>query len=190
MSPILKGVVASGISGRLSNNSFESIATVTVGSGGTATATFTSIPQTYKHLQIRCIGRTNRAATSDAAKIRFNSDSGSNYAYHAMYGYRSGYGSSGATPITEMYQDRFAGNSALANVFGSAVIDILDYTSTSKLKTLRGTGGYDDNTNGEIHTVSGLWLTSGSAVTRIDISPNVGTLWNQYSSFALYGIKG
>ena len=34
--------------------------TVTVGSGGTASITFSSIPSTYKHLQIRIFGQTNR----------------------------------------------------------------------------------------------------------------------------------
>ena len=48
--PIL-GIMASQISGHLSNPSYESIATYTVGAGGSSTMVFSSIPQTYKHLE-------------------------------------------------------------------------------------------------------------------------------------------
>ena len=65
---------------------YESIQTVLVGSGGQATITFTSIPSTYKHLQIRMLSRTNRAFARDALKIRFNSDSTNNYAFHYVDG--------------------------------------------------------------------------------------------------------
>ena len=42
-------------------NSYESIATVTVGAGGTSTITFSSIPTGYTHLQIRGIAQIGRA---------------------------------------------------------------------------------------------------------------------------------
>jgi hypothetical protein len=51
---------------------YQSIETVTVGSGGQATITFASIPATFKHLQIRAIGRTDRASTLDGFRIQFN----------------------------------------------------------------------------------------------------------------------
>jgi hypothetical protein len=50
--PIL-GIIASAITGNLVTTSYESIETVTVGSGGSATVTFSSIPATYTHLQIK-----------------------------------------------------------------------------------------------------------------------------------------
>jgi hypothetical protein len=53
--PIL-GIIASAITGNLVTTSYESIETVTVGSGGSATVlTFSSIPATYTHLQIRVL---------------------------------------------------------------------------------------------------------------------------------------
>ena len=45
--------------------SYESIATVTVGSGGAASVEFTSIPSTYTHLQIRAIVRTNYTSSNN-----------------------------------------------------------------------------------------------------------------------------
>ena len=64
---------------------FESIATTTVGSGGIADVTFSSIPATYTHLQLRGIARTNRAdSNQDAVVVRFNSDTGNNYSRHSQ----------------------------------------------------------------------------------------------------------
>lgn len=85
--PVL-GIIASQISGHLwaPSGAYDSIATTTVGSGGTATVTFSSIPATYTHLQIRCLMRTDRAVAYTATNWRFNSDSSSNYSYHAITG--------------------------------------------------------------------------------------------------------
>jgi hypothetical protein len=72
---ILPGILASGISGHLAPplaaGSYESIATVTVGSGGTPTISFATIPTNFKHLQLRGIYRCSRSAASptDAALI-------------------------------------------------------------------------------------------------------------------------
>jgi hypothetical protein len=84
--PIL-GIIASAITGNLVTTSYESIATVTVGSGGAANVEFTSIPATYTHLQVRGIGRSLEANTGvDVQYLRFNSDTGSNYAWHQLVG--------------------------------------------------------------------------------------------------------
>jgi hypothetical protein len=193
--PIL-GIVASGRQPALNASSYASIATVTVGSGGTATVSFTSIPATYTHLQIRLIGRTNRsAANSDQINVRFNSDSGANYStnhYLEGNGSSAGAGTAG-TSGNQMVVYRLTADGApsLANAFGAYIIDILDYSNTNKYKTLRSLGGQNQNTtsNGALFYVSAAWMST-SAVTSITITPNVGPLFNQYSQFALYGIKG
>ena len=51
---------------------YESIASTTVGSGGSASVTFSSIAGTYSHLQVRFLGRDNRASTQDTLLVRFN----------------------------------------------------------------------------------------------------------------------
>ena len=51
------------------------IATSTVGAGGVATVTFSSIPANYEHLQLRYITRNNRSGQSvDAINIKANGD--------------------------------------------------------------------------------------------------------------------
>jgi hypothetical protein len=76
-----------------------------------------------------------------------------------------------------------------ANVFGTFIIDILDYANTSKYKTQRGLGGADLNGSGYISFNSGNWRNT-NAITSISLTPLYGSQFAQYSSFALYGIKG
>lgn len=169
---------------------FESIATVTVGSGGQASASFTSISSDYKNLQIRILGKSNRADANEQIGIQFNSDTGNNYGSHGMWG--DGSGKSAAQlnyPASAITLPWIAGNSNGSNVFGVSVIDILDCSSSNKYKTVRGLGGYDNNGSGLIALGSGLW-TSTSAITSVTVKPYYGSLWNQYSVIALYGIKG
>ncbi len=172
-----------------STNSYESIATVTVGAGGQSTISFTSIPSTYKHLQIRFIGRSTNADTQDNLFINFNSDSGSNYTYHALYGDGSSAGAIAASSQTKAITGRIAAANATSGIFGVGVIDLLDYANTSKYKTMRNLVGIDTNGAGNVWLFSNLWMST-SAVSNIVIAPASGTNFAQYSSFALYGIKG
>jgi hypothetical protein len=68
-------------------------------------------------------------------------------------------------------------------------MDILDYTSTNKNKTVRSLGGFDRNGGGIITLSSSLWFKTPEAITSIRLKPQSSS-WTQYSSFALYGIKG
>ena len=172
------------------STSFESIATVTVGAGGSSSANFTSIPSTYKHLQVRVLGRNTRASSSDdRAILRFNSDSGSNYSYHYIYGNGSSVAVTGQTNQTEIdYAIYFTASTAQANTFGVGIIDILDYGDTNKYKTVRCLSGYDLNGSGVAWMTSGSWRST-SAVTSVNVIPANGN-FPQYTSIALYGIKG
>jgi hypothetical protein len=84
--------------------------------------------------------------------------------------------------------DILTGASATSSIFGAAVIDILDYASTSKATTVRTFGGDDRNGAGIVALASGLW-TSTSAVNRVTLAPVAGTNFVQYSTVALYGVK-
>jgi len=172
-------------------NSYESIATASVGAGATsATLGFTSIPSTYKHLQIRGIGRITSTGGDSYLTLTVNGDTGSNYTYHDLYGNGSTATASGLASQTATYVQRFPFDDALASTYGSIVMDILDYTSTNKNKTIRTLGGVDVNgSGGDIYLTSGAWLNSSTAITSLTFTPSAN-LFKQYSSFALYGIKG
>jgi hypothetical protein len=186
MSPIL-GIFASSMLGAVGD--YESIATTTVGAGGTSTITFSSIPSTYSHLQIRYIARTNRATNPDYLNLRFNSDSGSNYSAHLLYGNGSSAAASAYSTEAQIYLDGGAtGAAQLSNNFAAGVLDVLDYSNTNKNKTSRHLLGYDNNGSGAIYLSSGRW-GSNSAITTLTLTSGSGSTIQQYSSFALYGVK-
>lgn len=169
---------------------YESISTVTVGAGGQSSIVFSSIPSTYKHLQLRGILKDSRnVGVLSNAYMQFNSDSGANYVNHNLYGDGSGIASEVQTSTTAMLFANIASATTTANMFAGFVTDILDYTSTSKYKTIRTLGGADNNGSGQIFLKSGLWMNSGSAVTNITLTPLVAN-FTQYSQVALYGLKG
>jgi hypothetical protein len=134
------------------------------------------------------MGRTDRAAVYDAVKLRFNSDTGANYAEHGLYGDRATVAAYGVANASASNVYRIAGGSAPSNVQGAIIIDILDYANTNKYKTLRSLGGVDANTSGgNLYFNSGLWMNT-AAIDNIVLTP-IGS-FQQYSSLALYGIKG
>ena len=164
-------------------SSYESIATVTVGGGGAADVTFSSIAGTYTHLQIRGIARSTSSECD--VKVQLNGDTGSNYAYHRIYGTGSGTGADGSGSATTMF---YCGRiNASTSVFGANIIDILDYTNTNKNTTLRAFMGFDSNGGGYVSLGSGLWVNT-NAVTSIKLIPHSGN-FAEYSQFALYGVK-
>ena len=169
--------------------SFESIATVTVGSGGAAEIEFASIGTDWTHLQIRCITRSE--TTASYLRIRFNGDTSiNNYTVHQLYGDggsvgaygEAGGGGAGGEIIFQ------ALSTSTANVYAGAVVDILDYRNTNKYKTVKSLNGVDRNGSGLIFLNSTVWLST-SAITSIKLSQSSGDI-NEYSHFALYGIKG
>ena len=170
-----------------STNSYESIATVTVGAGGSASVSFSSIPSTYKHLQIRALSRTDRAVTYTSNIIRFNSDTtNTNYSQHELLG--NGTAASAGGGANSPIYTLIPGTSTTASVFEGDVIDILDYADTNKYKTVRILSGYDGNGSGVAFFGSGSWRNT-AAISSISLTATSGNIV-QYSSFALYGIKG
>ena len=177
--PIL-GIIASSV--LKVTNSYESIATAS-GTGSSGTISFTSIPSTFKHLQLRVFSNTSRVGgASGSGALQFNGDTtGSNYNTHSL----SGNGSTAAAAgYVENYGLWYYG-STTTNV--TAIIDILDYTNTNKNKTVRELIGFDENGSGQIALTSMLWRNT-AAINQINItapSYNFGTT----ARFALYGIK-
>lgn len=189
--PIL-GILASAQTGNLSSPSYESIATVSLSSGSQASAAFTSIPSTYKHLQIRLIARTTATGATDGGymTVRFNdiSTAGAYYGQHWLKGNGTSAAAGADGTATNLYMERISTGQQTASVFGAGVIDILDYTDTNKNRVTRQLIGYDNNGSGTIQFGSGM-LLSTPAITKIELFPNAGS-FAQYSHFALYGIKG
>ena len=172
---------------------FQSLASTTVGvSGSAGSITFSSIPSLFKHLQVRVMARTDRASTFDASYIYFNGDTTlSNYSNHGSNGDGATANSFGYTTASAVGNQStlILGASATAGIFGAFVLDIYNYTNTNQFTTTKTVGGVDLNGSGRIQFNSGTWFNT-SAVTSITFTPVNTPNFTQYSSFALYGIKG
>ena len=190
--PIILGVVASAITGNLVTTAYESIATAT-GTGSSATVSFTSIPSTFTHLQIRAIARDTSAVNdSYGARLKINSDTGSNYASHYLLGAGSSVASgSQGSSITPPNCMQTAGGGMSASIYAAIIIDLLDYKNTNKYKTIRIFTGVETNsaTGDNLGLQSALWMNT-NAITQIDITSDSGGNWTTDTQFALYGIKG
>ena len=194
--PIL-GIVASSNYPRVTDTGVMfPISTITVGSAGAASVTFSSIPQTYTHLQVRAFSKSNYSAGTDldGCSLRFNSDSGSNYADHWIIANGSAVNAGGDINRSYMALYQQNNNTYSVSSFAVGIIDILDYTNTNKFKTTRTLGGSDTNgtgnEKGSLSLWSGLWRST-SAITSITLqSGAMNRGFPQYSQFALYGIKG
>jgi hypothetical protein len=159
---------------------FQSIETVTVGSAGQSTITFSSIPQSFKHLQIRAF---IKFAGTDYGNLRFNGDTTTtNYRNHGLFG--SGSGSASANTAVSSAYFPFEGRAQVS----PSILDILDYSNTNKNKVTRELGGFDTNGGGTVYMSSNLWMNT-AAITSISITSQLGT-FAEFCQFALYGIRG
>jgi hypothetical protein len=168
---------------------FESIQTYTLGSAQ-ATVTFSSIPSTYKHLQLRLIGRSAYAGDSENVRMQLNGQTATSYyTNHILYG-------NGASALTDNDVNSVVGfnihrlpaATSTASVYGGLVIDFLDYANTNKNKTIRSLGGWDANGSGRINFTSALF-TSTAAISSISLTLSTASNYAANSSFALYGVK-
>jgi hypothetical protein len=166
---------------------------------GSNSPSFQNIPQTFSHLQLRVSCRSTGAATygtNDVIAMTFNNDTGNNYAHHYLVG---GDGTSATTVfsggfpnVSYVHLGWNATSTSNTNVFSSSITDILDYTNTTKNKTVRLLEGYEDNRNGFGFGCSwfgsSLWINSSTAVNRIDLRYLGGGSFATGSRADLYGM--
>jgi hypothetical protein len=190
---IIPGIYASQISGHLITGNFFLISQVTPSSGGAVT--FSSIPNTYKHLQIRMNSRDayTGAFLGMYLQVSFNGDnSASNYAMHWLRGGNNttdsegvSSGSYGTIHLDSAYGGTLGGVAAPA----VSIIDILDYANTNKNKTVKALSGvnYNDAAVSSVAIGSGLWLST-AAISSITLT-GTGTGWVAGTTISLYGLS-
>lgn len=185
MAPIL-GIWASSKAVATDTGAMFPLQVITVGPAGASSVSFTNIPSTYSHLQVRLFARTTGSNVQSYAKLEFNSDTtGSNYRSHYIQADGSTV-AAGTNANASLHYD-IAGANASASVFGAIIFDILDYKDTNKYKTIRALGGTDNNGSGRMNLTSGLWMST-SAVTSLTLTPFSGN-FAEYSQAALYAVK-
>lgn len=164
---------------------------MTVGAGGASSVSFTSIPATYSHLQIRCLIKTARTSSNlSSSPFIFNGDTTSSYSFHDLTGNGASTSASASANTQTIDSGRVSGNLSSSNVFGVQIIDILDYSDTNKYRTVRFLNGFDNNGSGVVALNSGAWRSTAAINSITFQAPfDAATGYLQYSSFALYGCK-
>jgi hypothetical protein len=182
-------VASSGVAGTvIVPTAFDSIATLS--GSGVQTVTFSSIPQGYKSLQIRVLGKSG-GANNDELNVRFNAAT-SGYRDHYLRGQGANGLSVGTDATTSFYNVlRLTGTSNAPGIFTGAIIDVIDYSSTTKTKVLRSFDGFNPGggTAGfRVGAMSGLFNNT-AAITSITLLSATPTNFAAGTTFALYGIK-
>jgi hypothetical protein len=185
---LLLGVVQAQAAGDVSFGSYDLLQTEIL-TGTQASVTFSSLGDyatDYQHLQMRITARTDLADVADTMRIRFNSDSGSNYTQHNLRGNGSTVASSGSSSQTQADFAIATSATATANNFSAQVTDILDPFETTKYTTMRTLHGISQSFN-SIRLISNLWMDT-SAVDSILIFADSGDFVSG-CRFSLYGLK-
>jgi hypothetical protein len=158
---------------------YEKIATTTLGSAA-ATIDFTSIAATYTDLKLVLVGKTS---TDAVVRLRFNSDSASNYSNTFLYGDGAGAASSRSTSQT--FANLSFGADFRSAQPGLISTDIFSYAG-STFKTLLSNECLDLNGGGTVNPSVSLYRST-SAITSVNLLLSTGT-FSTGTIATLYGI--
>jgi hypothetical protein len=178
--------------------SYDALASVTLSSSA-STITFSGIPNNYKHLQIRILSQTTRSTYNvDSFGIAINGvGTGTLYSRHQLVSNNGGTSAVNSfnqpgTPSVNPFIDTTTSNAG-ANVFGSSIIDILDYASTTKYPVIRAIGGGDTNGIvssfcGTVGLSSALYAVAGP-INSFSMFVTYGTTFNAKTTASIYGVR-
>lgn len=160
-----------------------------VTNSGTATFDFTSIPQTFAHLQVLLHGRQNTAAQAGVNQMTFNNDSGANYDYEA-FGAAAGVVTATANAAANFGRVALSiGTTGSANKASAVVIHVPDYRGTTFHHSYVAHGGSGDaGGRTDSDTSAGTWRST-AAISRITITGQGGTGFLAGSRATLLGIR-
>lgn len=167
-------------------NTYELIASVTVGAGGASSIDFTSIPATYTDLVVMISARGSNAAQYVDAYLRFNGSS-TNYSGKSLVGSGSTVGSY-SEPTTGIRIDVDAASNT-ASTFSNHFVYIPNYTS-SNYKSASVDAVYESNTssNNQLWFIGNLWSNT-AAINQVTFVAGSSSSFVQYSTAYLYGVK-
>jgi hypothetical protein len=158
----------------------------TVLSSPAANVTFSSIPQTYKHLQIRMVTRGNYSSGIFAIYASFNGNQ--TYSWHRFKADGSSMSADGYGSQSVMVFGNQPNANDTSNGFAATIVDINDYTSSAKNKTANYISSFTGSNYGFVHFGSGAQFDTAPINTIV-----IGQQGNQFiagSRISLYGIKG
>jgi hypothetical protein len=186
MSFILLGILNAQAAGAVGAGAYDLLETQVLASNASSVE-FTGLGSysDYKHLQLRWVAKPTSGAEN--MELRFNSDTGTNYSWHLLFGSGSSVSSASVTTVDHIGAGQLDGG-APTEAFASAVIDILDFSSTTKNTTIRYLNGRQVTDQSRITLGSGAWRDT-SAVTTISLNASGAKDLVTGSRFSLYGVK-
>jgi len=152
--------------------------------------TFENIPQNYKHLQIRGITRSSFPSTQNNLTLDINGDTTNTSHYHVLYASGNSIFSYNGLNFPGPYCGAVVGNSQAANILSPVIIDILDYTSSTKYKVFKSMYGFSGNLESETGIQSSVFMGSLAAITSINIVLAASAAMMPGTVWSLYGIRG
>lgn len=155
-----------------------------------ASVDLTSIPATYTHLLLVCLGRSDQAAANINSSVRFNNDSGANYEVEISTAFGTSVAGISAVAQTGISMFSVPGTTGVATSPGTTYLDIPDYAATTFHKVVLGRHGSKKGTTAADRVtqfLEGMWLST-AAIDRITLTPSAGN-FVAGSSFQLYGIS-
>ena len=166
---------------------YVALASVTVGSGGAASITFSNIPQDATDLMLVVGGRTNNTGDpQDYVNLRFNGST-SGYSFRRLYGFGSGANTDTLSSQNAIFYWFVDAQPATSNTFGNARIYIPNYTASANKSVSIDAVTENNATNARQDLTAGLWANT-AAITSIALSPYFGSSFVQYSTASLYKI--
>jgi len=169
-------------------NTYKLIASSTVGSGGAANITFSSIAGTYTDLLLKVSLRSGASAFNDYVLLQFNSSGGTAYSDRQLTGNGTAASSASRSGNAQMYAIASSGASNTASTFGNGEYYIPNYAGSANKSISLDAVNENNGTEAYANLSAGLWSNT-AAITSIVLTNNSATNFVQYSTAYLYGIK-
>jgi hypothetical protein len=170
-------------------NTYELIASVTVGSGGTSSIDFASIPATYTDLLLKVSLRDSGSGSGSNVKVSFNGVGGTSYSSRLLFADSSSIGSYTSTSAAAFEHQYGPASGATSNTFGNFEIYIPNYLS-SNYKMISVDSVNENNAASSYMGISGGLFSNTGTISSIKVFPYTGgNTFAQYSTAYLYGIK-
>ena len=160
---------------------------ITVGSGGVASVTFSSIPSTYTDLMLKCSIRASSTSGNSNFFVVFNGVYGTSYSQIRLLG-------DGATPSSNQNSSYpwveissvIPNATYTSNTFGSCDIYIPNYAG-STYKSVSVDYVSENNATTSYNYLDAGLFSDTTAISSITLDGTDNFV--QYSSFSLYGIS-
>jgi TRAP-type mannitol/chloroaromatic compound transport system substrate-binding protein len=163
---------------------FTKISAVTVGSGGAASVSFSSIPSTYTDLALCWSSRSTTTGVESAAQYMTFNGVSTNMSFRRLRGNGSA-ADSYTDPSSTIFGTATAAG-ATANTFSNGQIYIPNYAGSTNKSWSVDSVTENNATTAIAVFFAGLWSNT-AAITSIGFTTDAN--FAQYSTFTLYGIK-